>query len=118
MFLTFKTYKSAADILLSGFQKGSKIYLGLINVYAPYSDGKGLWGRVEDSGILDLSSLIMVGDFNLTMDQVDIWGTGTKEDRLGKFFRELFSLKSLKDIWSDNFGTTLSNGCLGKEGIS
>lgn len=92
--INFRAFTSVAGIILSGFQRGSTLRFQLINVYAPFTDRKGFWDRVDGSGIMDLSSLILAGNFNVTLEVDEVWGTHCRPDNSGQF-QGFFSLINL-----------------------
>jgi hypothetical protein len=45
-----------------------------LNVYGPYVDRVQFWNRIFASRVLKSDTLILVGDFNFTLNHVEIWG--------------------------------------------
>ena len=64
---SLKTYRVFSGIVLSSFYKGSTHWVRILNNYAPYSNQKNFWERLDDCGILDLHGIIIVDDLNLTL---------------------------------------------------
>lgn len=60
----------------------------------------------------------MVGEFNLSLEKNEVWGSQCRKDPLGLYFNDFFHHKSLKDIRSDPSGPTWENGQWGSQGFS
>ena len=74
-----KAYGFFGGILLTGFIRGFKQRIHLINIYAPYMEKLIFWRRMATSGILMFDNLILVGDFNLSLHEDEIWGTRSRK---------------------------------------
>lgn len=97
-FFILHAYKSIAGIILSRHLWGSKSRLCIVNIYGPYGNRKSFWENLDSSGILDMSSLILAGDMNFTINDPEIWGQKGQSAPLAAFFSNLFNNKLLKDI--------------------
>ena len=95
---TFKAYMFFGGILLSGHMRGMVESLNIINIYAPYVGRQSFWIKMQDSGILGLPNLIMMGDLNLTLQSDEIWGSAARLDPLSCFFNDRFSNLHMVDI--------------------
>lgn len=79
-------------------------------MHIPYTRKKVLWNRAPDIELLDLSSLIVARDLNLTLDIKEILGDKAKYDFLEPHFRTFFNSLSLRDITPHKLVPTWSNG--------
>ena len=76
---------------MRGFQH--KIHL--INLYAPYRERMQFWNRMEGCGFLLLDRLIIVEDFNCSLDDGEIWGEKGQSDPLAETLSLLFQSSHL-----------------------
>ena len=67
----FKYFLSMERIMMEGHIFGYDKLIIVLNIYAPHSNRQYFWEGVFNSGILDDNSLIVAGDFNLTMSLVE-----------------------------------------------
>ena len=71
---SFKAYGFFGGIILFRHIQGFRHRLHLVNLYAPYKDRVTFWQRMVNCGIFLLDHLLIVGDFNTTLDDAYIWG--------------------------------------------
>ena len=67
-------------------------------MYAPYTGRRLFWDNCVDSKILSLPSIIIVGDLNLTIGGLEIWGIQAQLDPLSTLFSNLFDALDLRDV--------------------
>ena len=63
----FKAFLSKVGIMVEGHIFCFSKLIRVLNIYAPYSNRLEFWEGVFYSSILDDNSLIVAGDFNLTL---------------------------------------------------
>lgn len=95
---SFKAYSFFGGILLSGRLRGIQSIFNLINIYDPYSNRKVFWDRMQLAGILSLPNLIIMGDFNSTLNVDEIWGSSACMDPLARYLNDIFLSQGLVDI--------------------
>lgn len=71
---TFKAYSLFAGILLFGYIRGYSSFIHIPNLYAPYSDRRPFWDRIDACDILDMDFMIVEGDFKTTFRGSEGWG--------------------------------------------
>lgn len=104
--------------MLTGHLRGLSETVNIINVYAPYGDRKSFWQNVQVEGLLNLDNLILVGDFNLVLNDSEVWGVGANLDPLSNYFQHTFASVGLVDIIPSILELTWSNGRLGLNMVS
>ena len=82
---TFKSFNTIAGILLEGKVHGIKKIMHFMNINAPYKDLKYLQDKVNDSGLLSLKNLVIVGDLNMTLHYFENQGTTSPIDPLSDY---------------------------------
>lgn len=93
-----KAYRFFSGILLSGYWRGFRFRINIMNVYAPYSDRLKFWNRLHDCGYFLLSNLIMAGDFNVSFYAYEIWGNYGRSDPLANIIKDLLVGANLMDV--------------------
>jgi len=93
--IAFKCY---AGILISASVRGQSISINMLNIYAPCRDRSPFWERLFESELLDMDSLMLAGDLNVTLNAEEVWGDGRKHDPLGDRLRKEFLHRNLVDI--------------------
>jgi hypothetical protein len=73
-FFDVTPFLTVGGILLSGRSILNNREITFLNIYGPCSTQKTFWSSMEDSGILSIKILIMVGDFNLILNSEEAWG--------------------------------------------
>lgn len=113
VFVRAKPYKCCAGILLSASIRGRPQIINILNIYAPYRDRVPFWDMLFGSEILDIKSLLIVGDLNLTLNSAKCWGCCRKQDHMAdKMRRELLN-RNLVDIIPEKMVPTWDNGRTG-----
>lgn len=90
----------------------------VVNWYRPYSNRKESWKQIMEYGLLSNHLVIIGGDFNLTLSEMDIWGSKVRVDPLAPYFRYLLDKNRLVDVKPLPFLHTWSNGREGDYSIS
>ena len=67
------SYKSFAGILLFGFIRDLKDKFNILNTYAPYSSRRYFLDKLESCNLLEMGSLILDKDLNLTIKDNKVW---------------------------------------------
>jgi len=91
-------FKCYAGILISASIRGQSTSLKMLNIYAPCRDRSPFWDRLFESELLDMDSVMLAGDFNVTLNADEVWGAGRAHDRLGDRIRKEFLHRKLIDI--------------------
>jgi hypothetical protein len=112
-----KPYICCGGLLVAGISLELKEKLSFLNVYGPCSDKKTFWQKLGDRGILSIKNLIVVGDFNFTLNEGEIWGESGIPDPLALFLKYLFIEGGQVDILSDELVPTWRNGRKGADSI-
>lgn len=86
VFADFSPIHTIVGIKIEGRIRGLEWPLNILNIYGPYSKKKFFGDRVADAGLLGDSSLIIVGDLNLTLSPDEDWGCNGVNDPLDPFF--------------------------------
>jgi hypothetical protein len=89
----------------------------IINMYVPYRDKKPFWEGDGDFNILNKDDVILRGDFNLAINQRDIWGVMARRDILAYLFSHFFEEQKLIDVEPVKIVLTWRNGGRGRSGI-
>jgi hypothetical protein len=63
----------------------------------PCNNQTPFWNTLDDSGILSLNNLIIVGDFNILLSPEEAWG-GNRTGIVDGYYSNLFSTNRLIDI--------------------
>lgn len=113
----FKAYKFYGGILLTGHIRGFAGTLNIVNLYAPYQHRLVFWNKFKFSVILYLRNLIVMGNFNSTMNLNEIWGDRARGDGLADFLHELFTEFNMVDIHPMPIIPTWKNKRIGSEFI-
>ena len=67
--------------------------------------------------LLNLDNLLIAGDLNFKVSDVEVWGNSDRGDRLDLYFSSLLSGSHLVDIVTKKLGATWHNDRLGTAGI-
>lgn len=67
----FKSYNFLVGLLITKGICGNRDQIRIINIYAPYDCRKYFWNKAEQSGLLDLSSIILAGDLKFTIGPIE-----------------------------------------------
>jgi endonuclease/exonuclease/phosphatase family metal-dependent hydrolase len=111
-------FLSCGGILLTGTCCENKRQLTLLNVYGPCMDIITFWDKVSALGLLAGMNLIVVGDFNFTLNADEVWGGTTLQDQAAAHLRAIFLRNKLVDILPTVTVPTWRNGRAGLESIS
>eukprot|EP00253_Pinus_taeda_P027392 PITA_27392 len=113
-----KAYKCCAGILISASVRGHVFMLNFLNIYAPCRNRLPFWERLFASEILDIESLLLAGDLNVTLNPKECWGNCRKKDNLTDRLRMEFISRNLVDVMSERMMPTWDNGRLGQAYIA
>ena len=116
--MNFLVYKSFAGILLPDFIRGSKENFNILNTYVPYSSRRYFHDKFESCVLLNIGSLILAGDLNLTIKGNEGCGGHCRVDPLATYFNDIFGRNHLADIFLAPFIPTWINGWVGSIGIA
>ena len=89
-----------------------------MNIYAPYKDQRYFWDKFDDSDLLSLENLVIVGNLNLTSHSFENWGTTPPIDPLFDYFLDLFKKHRLLDTVPAKISPTWKNSKKEGEGVS
>jgi len=106
----FKAYHSSVGILITSIRHRTKMCFRIIYVYFPYEHQKDFWNKADQRRLLNLSSIILVGDLNLIIIPSKHWGHNCRPDPLEDHFQVLFKEKHLTGITPQPIGLTWHNG--------
>lgn len=82
-----KAFKCCVGILISASTRGQSLSINMLNIYAPCRDWLSFWEKLIDSELLDMESLMIAGDLNVTLESDEVWGAGRRNDPLGERLR-------------------------------
>eukprot|EP00253_Pinus_taeda_P025535 PITA_25535 len=111
-------FNCCAGIMLSAIVRGHAQCLNLLNVYAPYRNRSHFWDRLFASEILDMESLLLAGDLNVTLSPDECWGNCRKRDPLSDKIRMGLLSRNLVDVALEQMKPTWDNGRLGSAFIA
>lgn len=89
---------------------GSHVHI--LNIYAPYRDRYIFWDRLISSRMLELDSLIIVGDINCTIRLDEVWGRYKKIDPLARMIQDVILMHNFVDICPVKITPTWDNSVL------
>jgi len=112
-----RPYICCGGLLVTGISFELKEQLLFLNVYGPYSDIIFFWQKLGDRGILSIKNLIVVGEFNFTLNEGDIWGESGLPDPLALFLKYFFVEGGQVDIFPAEVVPTWWNGRKGEDSI-
>ena len=113
-----KAYHSFAGILLSASFKGLDSVFSIVNCYGPYANKTSFWDSVVSGGIFNFPNLILAGDLNFTISDLEIWGDRARLDHLALYFAQLLDPMNMVDLAPTTIGPTWRNGRASPEGVS
>eukprot|EP00253_Pinus_taeda_P002292 PITA_02292 len=113
-----KAFKCCVGIMMSALVRGHAFILNLLNVYAPCRNRSPFWERLFASEILDIDSLLLAGDLNVTLSPDECWGNCRKSDSLSDKLRLGFLSRNLVDVKPDHMKPTWENGRTGQAHIA
>jgi hypothetical protein len=111
-------FLSCGGILLTSTYCENKRKLTLLNVYGSFTDRITLWDKVSSLGLLAGTNLIVVGEFNLTLNVDEVWGITTLQDQATAHLIVIFLRNKLVDILPAVTAPTWRNSRSGLESIS
>lgn len=113
-----KAFKCCAKILISAFIRGHALVFNILNVYAPYRNRLSFWERLFASEILEIDSLMIAGDLNVTLRSDECWGNCRKIDPLDDKLLKEFLIRNLVDIMPNKMKPTRDNSRTGQAYIA
>ena len=69
-----KYYHSFSSILLSTSFKRLDFVFSIVNCYRPYANRTSFWDSLVSAGIFNFPNLILAGDLNFLISDLEIWG--------------------------------------------
>lgn len=75
-----KAFSYSVGILIEGHLHRYQGHIHILNLYGPYKNRMAFWDALFASGIMDLASLIIAGDFKYTVGLDEEWGMSRKID--------------------------------------
>eukprot|EP00253_Pinus_taeda_P022290 PITA_22290 len=106
-------FKCCAGILITVSYRGTDLKLNLLNIYGPCRNRLPFWEKLFASEILDMESLIIAGDLNMTLSADECWGSCRKTDKMGDRLRVEMMRRNLVDVVPDPLSPTWDNGRFG-----
>ena len=100
-----------------GHIRGFDGILNIVNLYAPYHNRLSFWNKIKNSGILSLRNLIIMGDFNSTLNLNEIWGDRARVDGIAGYLHDFFIDYYMVDICPSPIIPTWTNKRIGAEYI-
>ena len=113
-----KYFHSFVGILLSTSFKGLEFVFSIVNCYGPYANKTSYWDFVVASDIFNYPNLILAGDLNFTISDLEIWGEHARIDHHSLYFAQLLDSLHMVDLAPTKIGPTWRNGRVGPEDIS
>ena len=113
-----RAFQTCVGILLQASIRVLPDPLHILNVYGPYREREFFWNKALRGGLLNLPSLVLGGDLNLTLHSSEIWDSKATLDPLSDHFISLFETAGLVDVAPLVTGPTWRNRRVGDEGIS
>jgi exonuclease III len=117
-FFDLVLFLTCGGILLSGICLATRRQFSILNVYGPCVERKTFWECLGSSGLLAQKSLILAGDFNLTLSSGEIWGGARSSGSLEGYFKTFFQSNRLIDIAPGKLVPTWRNSRAGTEYIA
>lgn len=113
-----KAYRCLAGILISAQIRGKDCPINILNIYAPYKNRLQYWEKLFDSEIFDIESLMIAGDFNVTLNSDETWGNRRKKNPLADRIKYELLSRNLVEINPPKMLPTWENGRSGKAFIA
>jgi len=113
-----KEFSFFVGILLASHIRGLMGRINILNVYAPYHNQDILCDHLIESELLDLSSLIIAGDLNCTIDFNEIWGCTRRVNVMANHIKDIILEHNLVDICPSSLIPSWDNRRLGKRYIA
>ena len=113
-----KDFHSYARILIKARFKGLDSVFSIMNCYGPYSNKNIFWDCVVAGGIFNYPNLILDGDLNFTLSDLEVWGEKTRLDQRAHYFSHLLDSMNMVDLAPITPGPAWRNGRMGSEGVS
>ena len=101
-----KAYHSFVGILLTASFKGLDSVFSIVNCYGPYANKTSYWDSAVAGGIFNYPNLILDGDLNFTIFDLEIWGDRARMDHLSLYFAQLLESMNMIDIAPTKIGPT------------
>eukprot|EP00253_Pinus_taeda_P021713 PITA_21713 len=103
-------FKCCAGILITVSYRGTDLKLNLLNIYGPCKNRLPFWEKLFATEILDMESLIIASDLNMTLSADECWGSCRKNDKMGDRLRAELMRRNLVDVVPDPLSPTWDNG--------
>ena len=81
-----KAFHSFVGILLTASFRGIDSVFSIVNCYRPYSNKIAYWDSVVAGGIFNYPNLILAGDLNFIISDLEIWGDHAQMDHHSLYF--------------------------------
>lgn len=105
-----KAYKCFAGILISMVIRGYSCPINILNICAPYKNRSHFWDKFFYLEILDIDSLMIAGDLNITLSSEERWGKCRKTDPLSDRIKYELLHRYLVDVAPSKMMPTWDNG--------
>lgn len=93
-----KAFKCFAGILISALVRGQDLNINILNAYVPYKNRLPFWERLFASEILEIETLMIAGDLNMTLSSDECWGIYRTKDPPADRLKKEFLNSNLVDI--------------------
>ena len=101
-----KAFHSFAGILLSASFKGLDSVFSIVNFYGPYANINSCRDSAVSGGIFNFPNLILAGDLNFTIFDLEIWGDCARLDHVSLYFSQLLDSMNMVDLSPTTIGPT------------
>eukprot|EP00253_Pinus_taeda_P036400 PITA_36400 len=95
---TYSLWGMAHVIGLEAFSPKIGFPILFLNVYGPCQGRESFWNLFLSKSLLKNRSLILGGDLNFSMGNVEAWGPFAREDPLSEFFANTLQAHNLIDV--------------------
>lgn len=108
-----KAFTCFAGIFLEGYICGLNGCIHVLNLYGPYKNRFLFWDKLISYGLMEMASLIIVGDFNCTVGLDEVWGGSKNIDPLVGLIHDAIIDHNLVDVCPQTMVLTWDNGRVG-----
>jgi hypothetical protein len=78
--------------------EGSGLEVRVLNVYGPYVNNGPFWESLLKNSLIKVDNMILGGDINFSLGEVEIWGPNSQPDHQTDLFDHIFSPNGLINI--------------------